>query len=153
MEKFSPHERCGDKSIHAVLSQNLCCCHLRCFVAESIWSQFTRFCVEKNLTQIFVCGEKRTNMRYVLTIIKTGIAKTRLNSIITPPLPPQIINMIEFFSILFSFIGFFFRVNTDCNLPSIYHPTTQKAAAIMICHFQNIKILPSACLLVGHCWI
>ena len=45
-------------TIHAVLSQNLFCCHLRCFVSESIWSWFTRFCVEKNWTKNSVCGEK-----------------------------------------------------------------------------------------------
>jgi len=41
------------------------CCHLRCFVAKSILSRFTRFCVEKNLGKNCVCGEKRTNIRYV----------------------------------------------------------------------------------------
>ena len=43
------------------------CCHLRCFVAKSILSRFTRFCVEKNLGNNCVCGEKRTNIRYAFS--------------------------------------------------------------------------------------
>ena len=39
-------------------------CDLRCFVAKYVSLRFTRFCVEKNLTKIFACGEKMTNMRY-----------------------------------------------------------------------------------------
>ena len=38
---------------------------LRCFVAKSVLSRFTRFGVEKNLVKNFACGEKRTNIRYV----------------------------------------------------------------------------------------
>ena len=33
------------------------------FVTKSILLQFTHFCVEKNLSQNFLCGEKMTNMR------------------------------------------------------------------------------------------
>ena len=40
------------------------CLNLRCFVAKSVLSQFTHFCVEKNLFRNFACGEKRTNIRY-----------------------------------------------------------------------------------------
>ena len=32
---------------------------------KSVLSRFTRFCVEKNLAQNCICGEKMTNMRYV----------------------------------------------------------------------------------------
>ena len=39
-------------------------CDLRCFVAKSVLSRFTRFGVEKNWANNFVCGEKRTNIRY-----------------------------------------------------------------------------------------
>ena len=39
-------------------------CNLRCFVAKSVLSLFTRFGVEKNWGKNFVCGEKRTNIRY-----------------------------------------------------------------------------------------
>ena len=39
-------------------------CNLRCFVAKSVLSLFTRFGVEKNWAKNFVCGEKRTNIRY-----------------------------------------------------------------------------------------
>ena len=51
---ISPHDKCGDNffvTIHADLSQNLLCCHLRCIGAKSILSRFTHFCVEQNLTQ------------------------------------------------------------------------------------------------------
>ena len=52
-------------AFYAVLLQNpSCLCDLRCFVAKSVLSLFTRFCVEKNWAKIFVCGEKRTNIRY-----------------------------------------------------------------------------------------
>ena len=51
-------------AIYAVLSRNLLCCHLCCIYAKSILSQFTHFCVEKNLLRNCACGEKRTNMRY-----------------------------------------------------------------------------------------
>ena len=46
-------------TIHADLSRNLLCCHLRCIAAKSILSRFTRFCVEKNLLRNCACGEKR----------------------------------------------------------------------------------------------
>ena len=39
-------------------------CDLRCFVAKSVLSQFTRFCMEKNWAKNCACGEKRTYMRY-----------------------------------------------------------------------------------------
>ena len=39
-------------------------CDLRCFVAKSVLSRFTRFCVEKNLAKNCACGEKRTNIIY-----------------------------------------------------------------------------------------
>ena len=44
-------------------------CDLRCFVAKSVLSRFTRFGVEKNWANNFVCGEKRTNIRYVVVIL------------------------------------------------------------------------------------
>ena len=82
--KISPHYKCGDDSvkwrmnnvwimctIFDVLSHFLLfCCKislfydLRCFVAKSVLSRFTRFGVEKNLVKNFACGEKRTNIRY-----------------------------------------------------------------------------------------
>ena len=39
-------------------------CDLLCFVAKSVLSRFTRFGVEKNWANNFVCGKKRTNIRY-----------------------------------------------------------------------------------------
>ena len=76
--EISPHEKCGDKSVNImctifdVLSHFMlfCCkifllCDLRCFVAKSVLSWFTRFGVEKNRAKNCDCGEKRTNMRYV----------------------------------------------------------------------------------------
>ena len=47
------------------IGQNLFFCKLRCFVAKSVLSPFTRSCVEKNEATNFTCGEKMTNMRYV----------------------------------------------------------------------------------------
>ena len=43
---------------------------LRFFVAKSVLSQFTRIDVEKNWANNFVCGEKRTNMRYAINLNK-----------------------------------------------------------------------------------
>ena len=51
-------------TIHADLSRNLLCCHLRCIGAKSILLRFTHFCVEKNLFRNCACGEQRTNIRY-----------------------------------------------------------------------------------------
>ena len=68
MEKFIniyPHEKCGHRS---VLSQNLFCYSLQFFVAKYVLSRFTRFGVEKDLTKICACGEKRTNIRYALKL-------------------------------------------------------------------------------------
>ena len=60
-------------TIFAVLSHLMlfCCkisllCNLRCFVTKSVLSRFMRFGVEKNWAKNFVCGEKSTNMRYIL---------------------------------------------------------------------------------------
>ena len=36
-------------------------------ICSSLLSRFTHFCVEKNLFRNCACGEKRTNIRYVLT--------------------------------------------------------------------------------------
>ena len=55
-------------TIHADLSQNLLCCHLRCIGAKSILSRFTRFCGQNFFLRYCACGEKRTNMRYELTM-------------------------------------------------------------------------------------
>ena len=44
-------------------------CDLRCFVAKSVLSRFTRFGVEKNWANNFVCGEKRTNIRYAYNLL------------------------------------------------------------------------------------
>ena len=38
---------------------------LRCFVANSFFLRFTRYCVEKILAKISDRGEKMTNIRYV----------------------------------------------------------------------------------------
>ena len=43
---------------HIMLSQNRFYCDLCCFVSKLVLSGFTHFCVEKNLTTNFVCGEK-----------------------------------------------------------------------------------------------
>ena len=43
---------------------NWFCRDLRCFVAKSVLSQFTHFCVEKNYTKNCLCGEKMTNIKY-----------------------------------------------------------------------------------------
>ena len=48
-------------AFYAVLLQNR---DLRRFVAISVLSQFTRFCVEKNLAKNGPGGEKGTNIRY-----------------------------------------------------------------------------------------
>ena len=89
-------------------------------------------------------------MRYVLTIIKTGIAKTRLNSIITPPLPPQIINMIEFFSILFSFIGFF----SSGSIPiATFHPFTILPLKKLLQSWFAISKISKFCLLHACLWV
>ena len=53
------------RAIYAVLLQfTLFCRDLRAFVAKIVLSRFTHFCVEKNLTQNYICGEKMTNIRY-----------------------------------------------------------------------------------------
>ena len=58
-------------TFYAVLLQSLFFkCDLRYFVAKSVLSRFTYFAVEKNWAKNFVCGEKRTNMRYALEIPK-----------------------------------------------------------------------------------
>ena len=49
---------------YAVLLNNSLCRDLRCFVAKSVLSRYTHFCVEKNWTKDCVCGEKMTNIRY-----------------------------------------------------------------------------------------
>ena len=49
-------------------------CDLRCFVAKSVLSRFTRFGVEKNWAKNFVCGEKRTNIRYAYISFDRGIS-------------------------------------------------------------------------------
>ena len=74
-KRNSPHVKCRKYVVcrkcfvafFAVLLQNpSCSCDLRCFVAKSVLSLFTRFCVEKNWAKNFVCEEKRTNFRYSL---------------------------------------------------------------------------------------
>ena len=42
-------------------------CNLRNFVAKSVVSWFTHFCVEKNLSKNCISGDKMTNMRSVPT--------------------------------------------------------------------------------------
>ena len=49
---------------YAVLSKKGVYCDLHRFVAKSVLSRFTHFCVEKNGTKYCVCGEKMTNIRY-----------------------------------------------------------------------------------------
>ena len=68
-------------TIHADLSQNLLCCHLRCIGAKSILSRFTHFCVEKNLFRNCACGEKRTNIRYVDVTSVTLSPSNSINAI------------------------------------------------------------------------
>ena len=76
--EISPHEKCGDKSVNImctifyVLSHFIlfCCkifllCDLRCFVAKSVLSWFTRFAWRK-LSQKLCLWRKTTNMRYVI---------------------------------------------------------------------------------------
>ena len=55
---------CRFVAIYAVLSRKLFCRDLRAFVAKIVLSRFTHFCVEKNWTQNYICGEKMTNIRY-----------------------------------------------------------------------------------------
>ena len=49
------------KFLHHLFIVTLC---FRLFAISALLSWFARFCVEKNCTQIFVCGHKITNMRY-----------------------------------------------------------------------------------------
>ena len=42
-------------------------CDLRCFVVNTDLLRFTRFGVEQIWAKNFVCGEKRTNIRYGLS--------------------------------------------------------------------------------------
>ena len=66
--EISPHEKGGE-----IMMYNFdVLVYLYCLVAKSLFyaiyavlSLFTRFGVEKNRAKIFVCGEKRTNIRYV----------------------------------------------------------------------------------------
>ena len=53
---------------YAVLSKKGVYCDLHRFVAKSVLSRFTHFCVEKNGTKYCVCGEKMTNIRYETTL-------------------------------------------------------------------------------------
>ena len=75
-----------------VLSHLFCCkisllCDLRCFVAKSVLSLFTRFGVEKNWAKNFVCGEKRTNIRYGWhdTVHLNFLSYSCLFSTLSPP--------------------------------------------------------------------
>ena len=55
-------------------------CDLRCFVAKSVLSLFTRFGVEKNWAKNFVCGEKRTNIRYDHNVFLSNFCHITLRS-------------------------------------------------------------------------
>ena len=55
-------------AFYAVLLQNLLLSDLRCFVAKSVLSRFTHFCVETKLSKKFARGEKVTNMRYAVAL-------------------------------------------------------------------------------------
>ena len=77
VEKFevSPHLACvwcGEClnicTRYAVLFKNWFCRDIRRFVAKSFLSRFTHFCVEKNWTKDYVCGQKVTNIRYALRL-------------------------------------------------------------------------------------
>ena len=59
-------------------------CDLRCFVAKSVLSRFTRFCVEKNLAKNCACGEKRTNIKYAYQAPTQIIAKGVLFELCSP---------------------------------------------------------------------
>ena len=76
--EISPHEKCGDKSVNImctifdVLSHFMlfCCkisllCDLRCFIEFYFVAIYALWRGEK-LSQNCACGEKMTNMRYVL---------------------------------------------------------------------------------------
>ena len=64
LSEMSPHNRfllmSNEKLFcrNAVLLQNLFCRNLRCFVVKSVLSRFTRFCVEKTLTNKYAFEEK-----------------------------------------------------------------------------------------------
>ena len=60
--RIFPREKCGHKSfvtIYAVYLQNLLCYDLRCFVAKSVLSRNTRFCVEKSWNQKLCLWRKK----------------------------------------------------------------------------------------------
>ena len=63
-------------------------CDSRCFVAKSVLSRFTRFGVEKNWAKNFVCGEKRTNIRYAQPSSKLDDPG---------PCPPKLVFLDHFF--------------------------------------------------------
>ena len=66
--QISLHER-----NHISLSQLMFFLWQHCFFAiYAVLSRFTRFCVEKNLTKNFACGEKKTNIRYVWKTVLEG---------------------------------------------------------------------------------
>ena len=77
--QISPHNKCeeiwnvenSEITPHVekfqISPQHRCYLRFMLFCRESVLSQFTRFCVEKNLSQNSICGEKMTNIRYDLT--------------------------------------------------------------------------------------
>ena len=88
VEKFL-HMRKVEKfvTIYDVLSHFMlfCCkislsCDLRCFVAKSVLSRFTLFGMEKKWAKDFVCGEKRTNIRYDHNVFLSNFCHITLRS-------------------------------------------------------------------------
>ena len=64
---FRKNLRCFDALYCVLLQYVLLYCNLCNFVAiYAVLSRFTRFCVEKSWTKNCACGEKKTNIRYVL---------------------------------------------------------------------------------------
>ena len=69
-----PHDRC---TIYAVMLhnyivfvflQNLSCRNLRCFVAKSVLSQFTRFLCEKKIESKIVLVEKKRQISGMIMV-------------------------------------------------------------------------------------
>ena len=82
-------------------------CHLRCFVAKSVLSRFTRFCVEKNLAKIFVCREK--NGKYQVCTLQSLESPQSPHSLQSPQTPQVLLAHLRIdFQAFFLFIFLLF---------------------------------------------
>ena len=102
--QISPHERSGEiwnfstSGMCMMWRMSLYMYTLGCFVAKSVLSRFTHFCVEKNWTKECVCGEKMTNMRYgygaagiAVILITYFFSRMRLKLVVVLMLTPVLI--------------------------------------------------------------